>query len=81
MSLGHTNINLFSAGCCRNQSLKLFLTFNTADLCLHLCQQKRYAVVAQLVEHWLPKPRAAGSSPVYRSKFQSTDYKQIKLNQ
>ncbi len=25
------------------------------------------AVVAQLVEHWLPKPRVAGSSPVYRS--------------
>jgi hypothetical protein len=26
-----------------------------------------YAVMAQLVEHWLPKPRVAGSSPVYRS--------------
>ena len=26
------------------------------------------AVIAQLVEHWLPKPRVAGSSPVYRSK-------------
>ena len=26
------------------------------------------AVVAQLVEHQLPKLRAAGSSPVYRSK-------------
>ena len=25
------------------------------------------AVVAQLVEHWLPKPRVAGSSPVCRS--------------
>ena len=25
------------------------------------------AIVAQLVEHWLPKPRVAGSSPVYRS--------------
>ena len=25
------------------------------------------AVVAQLVEHRLPKPRVAGSSPVYRS--------------
>ena len=23
--------------------------------------------MAQLVEHWLPKPRVAGSSPVYRS--------------
>ena len=29
--------------------------------------RKRNAVVAQLVEHWLPKPRVAGSSPVYRS--------------
>ena len=26
-----------------------------------------FAVVAQLVEHGLPKPRVAGSSPVYRS--------------
>lgn len=25
------------------------------------------AVVAQLVEHWLPKPRVTGSSPAYRS--------------
>ena len=25
------------------------------------------AEIAQLVEHWLPKPRVAGSSPVYRS--------------
>ena len=30
---------------------------------------EKFAVVAQLVEHWLPKPRVAGSSPVYRSKF------------
>ena len=28
---------------------------------------QKHAVVAQLVEHWLPKPRVAGSSPVYRS--------------
>ena len=28
---------------------------------------KYIAVVAQLVEHRLPKPRVAGSSPVYRS--------------
>ena len=28
---------------------------------------KSDAIVAQLVEHWLPKPRVAGSSPVYRS--------------
>ena len=33
---------------------------------LHL---KSDAIVAQLVEHWLPKPRVAGSSPVYRSKL------------
>ncbi len=30
---------------------------------------KTNAVIAQLVEHWLPKPRVAGSSPVYRSKI------------
>ena len=28
----------------------------------------RNAIIAQLVEHWLPKPRVAGSSPVYRSR-------------
>ena len=28
-----------------------------------------FAVIAQLVEHWLPKPRVAGSSPVYRSRM------------
>ena len=27
------------------------------------------AELAQLVEHWLPKPRVAGSSPVFRSTF------------
>ncbi len=32
---------------------------------LYLCNI--FAIVAQLVEHWLPKPRVAGSSPVYRS--------------
>ena len=26
-----------------------------------------FAELAQLVEHWLPKPRVAGSSPVFRS--------------
>ena len=25
------------------------------------------AVIAQLVEHWLPKPKVTGSSPAYRS--------------
>ncbi len=29
--------------------------------------QKILAVVAQLVEHRLPKPRVTGSSPAYRS--------------
>ena len=32
--------------------------------------EKWNAVVAQLVEHWLPKPRVAGSSPVYRSNLE-----------
>ena len=27
-----------------------------------------YAEIAQLVEHWLPKPRVTGSSPAYRSE-------------
>ena len=27
-----------------------------------------FAVIAQLVEHWLPKPRVTGSSPAYRSE-------------
>ena len=34
---------------------------------IYLCI--RFATIAQLVEHWLPKPRVAGSSPVYRSKI------------
>ena len=29
------------------------------------------AELAQLVEHWLPKPRVAGSSPVFRSLFKN----------
>ena len=28
----------------------------------------KHAELAQLVEHWLPKPRVAGSSPVFRSE-------------
>ncbi len=32
-----------------------------------ILQRENNAIVAQLVEHWLPKPRVAGSSPVYRS--------------
>lgn len=27
----------------------------------------KHAIIAQLVERWLPKPKVAGSSPVYRS--------------
>ena len=36
----------------------------------HLCF---IAELAQLVEHWLPKPRVAGSSPVIRSFFISPE--------
>ena len=35
-------------------------------------QTQRHAIVAQLVEHQLPKLRVAGSSPVYRSISKST---------
>ena len=35
--------------------------------CLREGHRQRLAIIAQLVEHWLPKPRVAGSSPVYRS--------------
>ena len=31
--------------------------------------KSKFAELAQLVEHWLPKPRVAGSSPVFRSSF------------
>ena len=34
----------------------------------YFCIPNICAVVAQLVEHWLPKPRVASSSLVYRSK-------------
>ena len=33
---------------------------------LYLCSRKN-AVIAQLAERWLPKPKVAGSNPVYRS--------------
>ena len=33
----------------------------------------KVADMAQLVEHWLPKPRVAGSSPVIRSFFISPE--------
>ena len=35
----------------------------------YLCTYKIDAIVAQLVELWLPKPKVAGSSPVYRSRY------------
>lgn len=35
-------------------------------------QSPQPAGVAQLVEHWLPKPRVAGSSPVSRFKNDAT---------
>lgn len=38
------------------------------------------AVVAQLVEHGLPKPRVAGSNPVYRSFPLATHIKQGKTS-
>lgn len=31
------------------------------------------AIVAQLVERWLPKPKVAGSCPVYRSEIKVPD--------
>ena len=34
-----------------------------------------FAIIAQLVEHWLPKPRVAGSSPVYRSQIITEELK------
>ena len=36
----------------------------------------RNAEIAQLVEHQLPKLRAAGSSPVFRSKLQQDEASQ-----
>ena len=44
----------------------MFCWYQNKSLLLH--SENNFAVVAQLVEHWLPKPRVAGSSPVYRSK-------------
>ena len=40
---------------------------------IYLCI--RFATIAQLVEHWLPKPRVAGSSPVRRSLLNKTQIK------
>ena|GEM_PF-2176835 len=41
---------------------------------LYLRPRNTNAVVAQLVEHQLPKLRVAGSSPVYRSMKVATGY-------
>ena len=48
-----------------------------SDLALLLLS--KIAELAQLVEHWLPKPRVAGSSPVFRSTFRkiSGDVKKV----
>ncbi len=47
---------------------------------MYLCNHKyRHAVVAQLVEHQLPKLRVAGSSPVYRSDTKGVETQPIKL--
>ena len=45
---------------------------------IYLCI--RFATIAQLVEHWLPKPRVAGSSPVYRSKTKRLEYQWFNTN-
>ena len=37
------------------------------------------AVLAQLVEHWLPKPRVAGSSPVSRSVYKTLKFNHLNL--
>ena len=39
------------------------------------------AELAQLVEHWLPKPRVAGSSPVFRSQKEKNQGKEKKVNE
>ncbi len=33
-----------------------------------------FAELAQLAERWLPKPKVAGSNPVFRSDFQSKSF-------
>ena len=48
----------------RMQVLTLFFPLQECRLPYDI----RQAELAQLVEHWLPKPRVAGSSPVFRSK-------------
>ena len=57
-------------------TIEKFLFFNTESLILQKkslnlqsqnAHSTKFAVVAQLVEHQLPKLRVAGSNPVYRS--------------
>ena len=48
------------------QEISAFLVPYSNKRCIFA--ERKHAIVAQLVEHWLPKPRVAGSSPVYRSK-------------
>ena len=42
--------------------------FHREPECIFLAPSFSQAELAQLVEHWLPKPRVAGSSPVFRSR-------------
>ena len=57
------------------QSYAMFLTLTTQNTQLKtfifklyfITLQSNYAIIAQLVEHQLPKLRVAGSNPVYRS--------------
>ena len=48
------------------QEISAFLVPYSNKRCIFA--EGKHAIVAQLVEHWLPKPRVAGSSPVYRSR-------------
>ena len=48
------------------------IDFGNAKVIAYICT-RFHAAVAQLVEHWLPKPRVAGSSPVCRSQKVVTD--------
>ena len=56
----------------KNGGVDVFFPKKSCQLAIihYFCTRKsqKYAAVAQLVEHWLPKPRVAGSSPVCRSK-------------
>lgn len=45
----------------------MFRALRSEKVSITLYLKYRFAEVAQLVEHRLPKPRVAGSSPVFRS--------------